>query len=265
MMNNKIKILIADDNKDFANLLKEIFSMEEDMEVVSVAYNGRECVRDIEIHQPDILFVDGIMPELDGMGVLKYIKEHNLDVDNIIMMTSFGQEEMTKQALRQGASYFIIKPFDFKYAIQYIRDITYKTDETDFTQFNVIGTNRQNSIEDEIQNLLLRAGVPANLKGFVYLKEAIQMIYEDMNLTGAITTIIYPNIAEKYVTKATRVERAIRHSISLAWNDGENIFFEKMFHDTLDVRHHRPTNGQFMFLLAERLRKTAAENQLERV
>lgn len=264
-MSGKIKILIADDNKDFANLLKEIFSMEEDMEVVGVSYNGRECIRDIVEYQPDILFVDGIMPELDGMGVLKYIKENKLEVENIIMMTSFGQEEMTKQALHNGASYFIIKPFDFKYAIQYIRDITYKTEETDLSQFNVYGANRQKNIEDEIQNLLLRAGVPANVKGFIYLKEAIQMIYNDMTLTGAITTVIYPEVAEKYVTKPTRVERSIRHAISLAWNNGENIFFEKMFHDTLDVRHYRPTNGQFMFLLAERLRKSTQEKLLERV
>lgn len=253
---NKIKILIADDNKDFADLLKEVFSKEDDLEVVAVSYDGKECVKDIQIHKPDIVFVDVIMPELDGMGVLKYLKEHDIKVNQIIMMTAFGQEELTKQALHQGASYFIIKPFDFKYAIQYIRDITYRTNETDFSKINVLGSNKEVKIEEEIQNILLKSGIPANLKGFTYLKEGIRLIYDDCNLTGAITTSVYPQIAEKYVTKSTRVERAIRHAISLGWNDGTNVFFEKFFADTFDVKMHRPTNGQFMFLLAERLRNT---------
>lgn len=254
MINNKIKIMIAEDNKDLANMLVEFIGKEKDMEVVGVTYNGRDCLDNLVSLNPDILLLDLVMPEIDGMGILRYIKENNVNVGKVIMMTAFGQEEVTRNALNFGASYFVVKPFEPNYVIQYMRDIVYQTNSVTADELEVLVANKEVDIEKEIQELVLKTGIPANIKGFVYVKEGIKMAYDNNNLAGSITKVIYPDIASKFHTTSSRVERAIRHAIEVSWNKGDNEFLKNLFAGVLDTTKTKPTNGELIFLLAERLK-----------
>jgi two-component system response regulator (stage 0 sporulation protein A) len=223
----KIQVLLADDNREFTHLLSEFIGEQEDMEIVGVAYNGNEVLRFLEQQRdlPDVLILDIIMPHLDGLGVLEKMREMNLPTQpKIIMLTAFGQENITQKAVQLGASYYILKPFDMDTL-----------------------TNRITSIIHEI-------GVPAHIKGYQYLREAITMVYNNIEILGAITKTLYPAIAEKYKTTPSRVERAIRHAIEVAWTRGNIDSISFIFGYTINISKSKPTNSEFIAMVADKLR-----------
>lgn len=255
----KIKICVVDDNRELVALLEEYISAQEDMEVIAVAHNGQECLNMLENVNPDILILDIIMPHLDGLGVLEKLREMNREtMPNVIMLTAFGQEDVTKKAVDLGASYFILKPFDMGNLVNNIRQVNGKGQ-------SVIKSNSQvtyrtqpeqkpKNLDASITSIIHEIGVPAHIKGYLYLREAISMVYNDIELLGSITKVLYPDIAKKYNTTASRVERAIRHAIEVAWSRGNIESISSLFGYTVSMSKAKPTNSEFIAMVADKLR-----------
>ncbi len=245
----KIKVCLADDNRELVGLLDEYISAQEDMEVVGVAYNGKECLELLEDELPDVLVLDIIMPHLDGLAVLENMHDLNLSTKpNVIMLTAFGQEDVTTKAVELGASYFILKPFDMENLTNQIRQISgskksFVKNTSTTTSRSFTKEYKPKNLDASITSIIHEIGVPAHIKGYMYLREAITMVYNDIELLGSITKVLYPDIAKKFNTTASRVERAIRHAIEVAWSRGNIDSISNLFGYTVSMSKAKPTNS----------------------
>ena len=261
---SKLKVLLADDNKELITVLSEYISLQDDMEVVEVAGNGNDVLATLRQREIDILLLDVVMPDLDGVSVLEELKENPSlyrRPRHIIMFTAFNQEKIMMRAAELGASYFIMKPFEINKIVKIIRDINTRFDAVEVestTSSSLFSTNRAKprefDLESEITNILHEMGVPAHIKGYLYLRESINMVYNDIELLGSITKVLYPDVAKKYKTTASRVERAIRHAIEVAWNRGNIEAISNIFGYTVSVSKSKPTNSEFIAMIADKLR-----------
>lgn len=224
------------------------------MEVIGTSHNGADSLELIHTLEPDILILDLIMPQVDGLTVLQTLKEQNtMNKPHVIMLTAFGQEEVMRKAVHYGAAYFILKPFDFKHLTTKIREIFYDVNE-DVLKMEIPKKEPEMDLEMSITHIMHDIGVPAHIKGYLYLREAISMVYLDIELLGSITKILYPDIAKKFNTTASRVERAIRHAIEVAWNRGNIDSITELFGYTINVSKAKPTNSEFIAMVADKLR-----------
>ncbi len=249
---------MADDNRELVQLLENYFSEQSEIEVIGKAFNGKECLEVIEEKQPDVLILDIIMPHIDGIAVLRKMKELNLNkVPKVIMLTAFGQEEVTKKAVDLGAAYFMLKPFDLDQLKEQILQLSENPAIVKSNQVSSIPSrqpSRQIDLDASITNIIHEIGVPAHIKGYMYLRTAISMVYNDIELLGSITKVLYPDIAKKFNTTASRVERAIRHAIEVAWNRGNVDSISNLFGYTVNMSKAKPTNSEFIAMVADRLR-----------
>ncbi|BBH21097.1 stage 0 sporulation protein A [Paenibacillus baekrokdamisoli] len=260
----RIEVLLADDNREFTNLLSEYISEQNDMVVTGIAYNGEEVLRLLEETRevPDVLILDIIMPHLDGLGVLERLREMNLSpMPKIIMLTAFGQENITQKAVQLGASYYILKPFDMEILANRIRQLvnnsTVISNSSSFSSMsksNVVPIAKGKNLDANITSIIHEIGVPAHIKGYQYLREAITMVYNNIEILGAITKTLYPAIAEKFKTTPSRVERAIRHAIEVAWTRGNIDSISHLFGYTINISKSKPTNSEFIAMVADKLR-----------
>ena len=266
-MKEKITVLIADDNPDFAMTLIGYLEKEDDMEVIGVAKDGKEACDMILNTKPDIVLLDVIMPYLDGLGVLEKISASSMDKKPIcIMLSAVGQTKITQQAISLGAEYYVIKPFDIELLIKRIRDIKYfepkqnqgatinreiKAPYIDIPKEN---KKSEDNLEALVTNVIHELGVPAHIKGYQYLREAIMMVINDIDIINQITKQLYPEIAEKYKTTPSRVERAIRHAIEVAWGRGQSDTVDNIFGYTISAAKGKPTNSEFIAMIADKLR-----------
>ena len=260
---NKIKVLIADDNHDLAQPLSEFLNLQVDMEVISCHQNGTQALEAMKQYQADVLLLDVIMPETDGISVLEALKDNEQTYHrpkNIIMFTAFNQEKVMSRAAELGASYFVMKPFEMNRILEIIRDIhqnfsySPKIDNANAVFGAINQMNEGFDLEAEITHVLHEVGVPAHIKGYLYLRESIDMIYHEIELLGSITKTLYPDVAKKYKTTSSRVERAIRHAIEVAWSRGNVDAISKIFGYTVNVNKSKPTNSEFIAMIADRLR-----------
>ncbi|MEC0105325.1 sporulation transcription factor Spo0A, partial [Paenibacillus thiaminolyticus] len=253
---------------EFTNLLADFLSEQEDMVVTGVAYNGEEVLQFLEQTRavPDVLILDIIMPHLDGLGVLERLRSMNLSPQpKIIMLTAFGQESITQRAVQLGASYYILKPFDMDILANRIRQLagvasnpsvgssnagSYMTS----SKSNVVQLGKTKNLDANITSIIHEIGVPAHIKGYQYLREAITMVYNNIEILGSITKTLYPAIAEKYKTTPSRVERAIRHAIEVAWTRGNIDSISRLFGYTINISKSKPTNSEFIAMVADKLR-----------
>ncbi|KOP63916.1 chemotaxis protein CheY [Bacillus sp. FJAT-18019] len=259
----KIEVLLADDNREFTNLLGEYISDQQDMVVSGIAYNGEEVLSMIEESGkvPDILILDIIMPHLDGLGVLERLRDMNLSPQpKVIMLTAFGQENITQRAVQLGASYYILKPFDMEVLASRIRQLVGSTNSMSSgasfmnMKSNVVPMGKGKNLDANITSIIHEIGVPAHIKGYQYLREAITMVYNNIEILGAITKTLYPAIAEKFKTTPSRVERAIRHAIEVAWTRGNIDSISHLFGYTINISKSKPTNSEFIAMVADKLR-----------
>ncbi|WP_138415887.1 sporulation transcription factor Spo0A [Aquibacillus sediminis] len=255
----KIKICLVDDNHELIQLMEEYFADQTDMEVIGTANNGKECLELLDEVEPDVLILDIIMPHMDGLAVLGKLKQlERAKYPNVIMLTAFGQEEVTKKAVDLGASYFILKPFDLDNLRDQIKQVAGGAspvmDNNVGKQTLVNQENKKVDLEANITHIIHEIGVPAHIKGYMYLREAITMVYKDIELLGSITKVLYPDIAKKYNTTASRVERAIRHAIEVAWSRGNMESISSLFGYTVSMSKAKPTNSEFIAMVADRLR-----------
>lgn len=259
----KIEVILADDNREFTNLLGEYISDQPDMMVTGIAYNGEEVLNMIgeSGKVPDVLILDIIMPHLDGLGVLERLRDMNLSPQpKVIMLTAFGQENITQRAVQLGASYYILKPFDMEVLASRIRQLVgvpgSMSSGTQFTtsKSNVVPMGKGKNLDANITSIIHEIGVPAHIKGYQYLREAITMVYNNIEILGAITKTLYPAIAEKFKTTPSRVERAIRHAIEVAWTRGNIDSISHLFGYTINISKSKPTNSEFIAMVADKLR-----------
>lgn len=259
---NKIKVLIADDNKEYCSSLKEFINSTEDMEVVDIAFDGIEAFNKINSIKPDIALIDCIMPQLDGIGVLEKLKDSESKTMSI-MISALNQEKITKRAFELGAQYYIVKPFDKNSLALRIRQLMKEencsSSPVKFSEIkNPYTINSSSSapfdLETKVTNILHEIGVPAHIRGYHYIREAIIMSVNDMDVLNYITKELYPSIAKKCNTTPSRVERAIRHAIEVAWSRGKIDAIDSLFGYTVNNHKGKPTNSEFIALIADRLR-----------
>ena len=260
MRDNKIQIALADDNRDFCEILLEYFNKQDDMEVVGVANNGIEACDIIANKCPDVAILDVIMPHLDGIGVLEKLNNTDLKKRPVyIMLSAVGQDKITQKAMTLGAEYYIIKPFDMETLMKRIRQLkgNYEfiknSNITKPGKGTLVHTTSRN-LETEVTNVIHEIGIPAHIKGYQYLRDAIMMAVNDMDILNSITKQLYPSIAKNYNTTPSRVERAIRHAIEVAWSRGKMDTIDQLFGYTVNNGKGKPTNSEFIALVADRLR-----------
>ena len=265
-MNNKITVLIADDNSEFSATLAGYIKAEEDLELIGVARDGVEACDLIKNMEPDIVLLDVIMPRLDGLGVLEKIMEGNMNkLPMCIMLSAVGQDKITQKAINLGAQYYIIKPFEIDVLIKRIKELKLYQQDVPKSYFNreikpayieLAPSEKKNeeNLEALVTNVIHEIGVPAHIKGYQYLREAIMMVVSDIDIINQITKQLYPEIARKYHTTPSRVERAIRHAIEVAWGRGEQTVVESIFGYTVSATKGKPTNSEFIAMIADKLR-----------
>ena len=263
-MKNKITVLLADDNAEFTSTLTNHIDSQEDMEVIGIARDGKQAYEMIVNTKPDVVLLDVIMPHLDGLGVLESVANANIEKAPIfIMLSAVGQDKITQKAINLGAQYYIVKPFDIELLIKRIREVKYyqpmrnsfisRETKPSYIELNPNMKNESN-LEALVTNIIHEVGVPAHIKGYQYLREAIIMVVNDIDVINQITKQLYPDIAKRYQTTPSRVERAIRHAIEVAWGRGQTDTVERIFGYTISAAKGKPTNSEFIAMIADKLR-----------
>ncbi|MDO5557251.1 MAG: sporulation transcription factor Spo0A [Clostridia bacterium] len=265
-MSNKIKVLITDDNFEFAKNLETYLNREENLEVVGIARNGEQAIDAIVEFKPDIVLLDIIMPKLDGIGVLEKLNTMELEKTPIyIMLSAVGQDKITQRAITLGAEYYIVKPFNIDVLIKRVKEIKsnqFVGENNSVTEREIKSpyvsipkkVSAQNGVEAKVTNLIHEIGVPAHIKGYQYLREAIIMVVNNIETINQITKLLYPEIAKRYETTPSRVERAIRHAIEVAWARTKSDTVESIFGYTISAVRGKPTNSEFIAMVSDKLR-----------
>lgn len=244
----KIKVLMIDDNESLIGMVKEYFTDHPKVEVVGSALDGEEGLKIIKEGklEYDVIVLDLIMPKKDGLGVLKELKEENIN-KNVIVATSYNSPETIRKVSELGANYYILKPFDLTDLEDKILEMSTSYDSKSINIFN-------NNLQISISKMLHSLGMPSHIKGYQYIREAITMVYVNPEIIGAITKELYPELAEKFDTTVSRVERAIRHAIEVSWNRGDWDLMEEIFGHSVDIDKAKPTNSEFIVTVADKLR-----------
>ena len=245
---NKIKVLVVDDNIQLVDMIKEYFSSHAVIEVSDVAYNGKECLSLLENKQYDIVLLDLIMPGMDGIKVLEECAKKKINT-HILVLTSYNSPEVIRKVSGLGIKYFMLKPFELSdlenKILEYSNNEVYNKKTIDLYYSN---------LQLSITKLLHELGVPSHIKGYIFIREGITLVYNDPNLSSAITKELYPIIAKKYETTPSRVERAIRHAIEVSWNRANWELMEEIFGYSVDIDKAKATNSEFIVTLADKLR-----------
>ncbi len=244
-----IAVMIADDNRDFCEVLRSYVERQADMEVASVTHNGTEVLESLERKTPHVVILDIIMPHLDGIGVLERLTGMNLPRrPKVIVLTAIGHETITQRTVELGADYYIVKPFNLEVLGNRIRQLVNSAGRP--TPRPVRACN----LDMEVTAIIHEIGIPAHIKGYMYLREAILMVVDRIDLLGAVTKELYPTVAVKFKTTPSRVERAIRHAIEVAWGRGNVEVINGLFGYTVNVDRGKPTNSEFIAMVADKLR-----------
>ena len=257
-METKIKVLIADAGEDYRSLMSDTLCAEGDMEVVGTAADGAEALALLERERPDVLLLDLVLPRVDGLEVLRRMGETGAHPVTLIVSGFFNQRMVTKSA-ELGADYFIPKPCDVSALTERIRQSVCAA-EPPIAPITEIRP-REPDLETTVTEVIHEIGVPAHIKGYQYLREAIILTIGDMEIINAVTKVLYPAVAKKFATTPSRVERAIRHAIEVAWDRGDLETLQKFFGYTVSNIKGKPTNSEFIAMIADHLslqRKTQA-------
>ena len=247
-MKNKIRVLMIDDNTSLVNMLKEYFEDNEKIELVLSCSDGEEGLKTIleKEKEYDIILLDLVMPKKDGIYVLEELNKRNIS-KNIIVETSYNAPDTIRKASEYGVNYYILKPYDLCDIEQRILDV-----------FEVVNNKSMNLYHNNLQisitKMLHELGMPSHIKGYQYIREGITMVYDNPEIVGGITKELYPDIATKFDTTVSRVERAIRHAIEVSWNRGNWDFMEEVFGHSVDIDKAKPTNSEFIVTVADKLR-----------
>lgn len=259
----RIRVMVAEDNAQLREMVADYLSRQEGIEVVGRAADGAQAMEMLREQEPDVLVCDMIMPQVDGFAVLEQMGGLGLSrMPGTIALTALGRDDFIARAIELGVNYYMVKPFDFRLLAQRVREAAGQgmqraPEPAQATRAAQGGqaqpTTAQTSAEERIANLFLTVGIPAHIKGYQYLREAVRMVMEHPELMGRITKELYPGIARRFGTTASKVERAIRHAIEVAWNRGRIDALNEAFGRNVCSLEDKPTNGEFIALVADRL------------
>lgn len=255
----QIRVAIADDNERMVDILDSIVKRDSEIRIVGKANNGEEVYRMIKEKEPDVVLLDLIMPKLDGLSVMERINQDRTlkKHPKFIVISAIGQEGITEDAFNLGAYYYIMKPFDNEMVLNRVRSIMNGADmgqsHNSSDKKSLCGISRED-LEGEVTDMIHEVGVPAHIKGYQYLRDAILMVVEDSEMLNSITKILYPTIAKRNQTTPSRVERAIRHAIEVAWSRGNMDTINALFSYTVSTGKGKPTNSEFIALIADKIR-----------
>jgi len=247
---NNIRLLVIDDNKSLVEMIKDYFAKIEEMDVTFTASDGVEGIDIIDNHtnEFDMILLDLVMPNVDGIEVLEHLKENNIN-KKVIVLTSYSTQDMIRQVSELGADYYILKPFELEHLKSKIEKVyneqQYDEGSVDFSQ---------NKLQISISNTLHELGVPSHIKGYQYIREGITLVFKNPDYIGGITKELYPAIATTFGSTASRVEIAIRHAIDISWNRANWDFMVELFGYTVDIDGAKPTNSEFIVTIADKLR-----------
>lgn len=253
------KIIIADDNRELTGMLSEYLGSQNGLKVDGVFQTGKMLMNYLEKNYADVLLLDIFMPDMDGLGVLEELANKESIYKrpgHIIMISAFTNESLMSRASYLGAEYFIVKPVELNHVYNII-NLLLKPKPIKTETTSVAMEKNNNDVVDldtEITDILHEIGVPAHIKGYMYLREAITMVYNNIEILGSITKVLYPVVAKKFKTTSSRVERAIRHSIEVAWNRGNVDTISQIFSYTISYNKSKPTNSEFIAMIADKLR-----------
>ena len=250
-----LNVAIADDNQRILDMLETVIGMDKELNLVGKAKNGEEMCQIIKDKKPDVVLLDLIMPKMDGLTVMEQVSQDK-NVSKrpyFIVVTAVGQERITEDAFNKGANYYIMKPFNNEMLLNRIKSVRKMFRNNDKKNEDTKSENAVNgeNLENRVTNMLHEIGIPAHIKGYHYLRDAIIMAVEDMDVLNAITKILYPTVAKKYQTTSSRVERAIRHAIEVAWSRGKLDTLDELFGYTVSTGKGKPTNSEFIALIAD--------------
>lgn len=257
----KLNVAIADDNEKMVEMLGKIIDEDAELELVGKAHNGEELCSIIREKEPDVVVLDIIMPKVDGLSVMETVG-HDKTVKkqpSFIVVSAVGQERITEDAFQLGADYYMLKPFDNRLLLNRIKHLK-RNGVRKMREVCRQNTHEETSsytkgnLETDVTNIIHEIGVPAHIKGYQYLRDAIILSVNDMEMLNSITKILYPTIAKRHQTTASRVERAIRHAIEVAWSRGKMDTIDELFGYTVSTGKGKPTNSEFIALIADKIR-----------
>ena len=245
-----IKVLMIDDNYQLVEMVKEYFSSNESIDVTLSANNGIEGMKLIEQKQDeyDVIILDLIMPKKDGVSVLEDMRELNIN-KKVVVLTSYNTHDMIKKVSELGIDYFILKPFELP---ELEKRIMQAVDSKKISNKSI--DVYKNNLQISITKILHELGVPSHIKGYQYIREGIAIVFDNPEVIGGITKELYPDIASKFETTVSRVERAIRHAIEVSWNRGNWDLMDEIFGHSVDIDKAKPTNSEFIVTVADKLR-----------
>jgi len=250
-METKIRVMLADAGEDFRTLMSDALRAEGDMEVVGMAADGAEALAMLEREKPDVLLLDLVLPRVDGMEVLRRMGETGAQPLTLVVSAFFNQK-MISRCAELGAYYFIPKPCDVAALTEQIRR-SVRDEPASLALAVTTPRPGEPDLETTVTEVIHEIGVPAHIKGYQYLREAILLTIADMEVINAVTKVLYPAVAKKYGTTPSRVERAIRHAIEVAWDRGDLETLQKFFGYTVSNIKGKPTNSEFIAMIADHL------------
>lgn len=261
---SKIKLMIVDDGTQMTTLINNHFLNSNAFDTIISPANANEIVKLVKQNLPDVLICDVVLPGRDGFAVIEEINTSSeiSHKPKIIVLSALSGEIFISKALSLGASYYILKPFDIDTLFKRTVEIYSQQDKVVFSQANLnadttahmpIKSSKNKIIDEKISNIFITVGIPAHIKGYQFLREAIKMAIDQPEIINSITKQLYPNIACKFSTSASKVERAIRHAIEVAWNRGRIENINSLFGVKVYGANDKPTNGEFIALVADKM------------
>ncbi|HPY36353.1 MAG TPA: sporulation transcription factor Spo0A [Clostridia bacterium] len=247
---SKYRMLLVDDDQQFLALMRSYFSAQEQVRQVELATDGRQAFDKLRNSKFDAVVMDLIIPKLDGLGVLEHLNMSGGEQPAVVITSAIRNEAMIRNACALGAKYFMVKPVEPETLFRRIIETLSATTSSSLAP-PVLQPPR--TLDEKITSVFLVAGIPAHIKGYHYLREGIRMVYATPTLINRITKELYPGIAEHFSTTASKVERAIRHAIEVAWSRGKIENINQLFGYNIYSKNDKPTNGEFIALVADKL------------
>ena len=248
-----IKLMVVEDNSELRKMIADYFAAKDDVEVIGTAANGMEALEQLDKNMPDVMLLDMIMPRVDGFEMLDRMhRREDGAKPEVIALTALCREDFISRAMEMGASYYMVKPFDFELLYRRVVEVANQR-RGEPAPSAALAAGPGKSLEERTATLFLTVGIPAHIKGYQYLREAVRLTLEKPEMINRITKELYPTVARRFGTSSSKVERAIRHAIEVAWGRGRIDVLDQVFGQNVCSLDNKPTNGEFIALVAGKL------------
>ncbi len=256
-METQISVLIADSDRNHAESLRQHITHDFKISVIDIVCDGYSVLETVNIKKPDVLIMDIMLPKMDGIAILERFMCNRMAYrPHVIITSSLSTDKMAQKCMSLGAEYFMIKPVNFDSVVSTIKTLC-DTSPIQSPSFSIIEENKRGDkidVETRVTEMIHEIGIPAHIKGYQYLRNAIMLVIENLDIINSITKKLYPTVAENFNTTSSRVERAIRHAIEVAWDRGDTEVLNSIFGYTIATSKGKPTNSEFIAMIADRLR-----------